>query len=277
VAGKQQGPVAESALRAALQSLPPDTLVWREGMAGWKTAAEAGLAPPQFNAPPRFNAPPPATYGGFGRSAQSVQPAAGALQPATGGLRQSGPSAPASPAPAYGASSQNAPPAQAAAAPIRQAAPQSAPIAGQPTPPEMHWVLLLVLSWVTGGLAGVVWGFKQAAFVKKIDPANQAIPLLAASLVAMAIQVAVMLSAISSRSMSAMTSATGVAMLLNVVIVVVWVVAVFSMRTSIVRHYNSVEPIGLRLSGVMTLFFSVLYFQHHFSRIAAWKKTGRWG
>jgi hypothetical protein len=276
VAGKQQGPVAESALRAALQSLPPDTLVWREGMAAWKTAAEMGLTAPQFNAPPRFNAPPPATYGGFGQSARSAQPAAGAPQPSPGGFGQTGESAPASPAPASGGFSPNAPPAQAAAAPTRPAAPQRAPMAGQPAPPEMHWVLLLVLSWVTGGLAGVIWGFKQAAFVKKIDPASKAIPLLAASLVAMVIQVAVMLSAISSRSMSAMASATGVAMLLNVVIVVVWVVAVFSMRTSIVRHYNSVEPIGLRLSGVMTFFFSILYFQFHFTRIAAWKRTGRW-
>ncbi len=39
-------------------------------------------------------------------------------------------------------------------------------------------------------------------------------------------------------------------------------------------YYNTVEPIGLRLSGVMTFFFNVFYFQHHMSRIVLWKLTG---
>ena len=34
------------------------------------------------------------------------------------------------------------------------------------------------------------------------------------------------------------------------------------------------EPINLRLSGVMTFFFNILYFQYHFTRIAEWKRTG---
>jgi len=51
-------------------------------------------------------------------------------------------------------------------------------------------------------------------------------------------------------------------------------VAIFKMRTSMESYYNSVEPIGLKLSGVMTFFFNVLYFQHHFSRISRWKQTG---
>jgi hypothetical protein len=50
--------------------------------------------------------------------------------------------------------------------------------------------------------------------------------------------------------------------------------AVFQMKDSLENYYNTVEPINLRLSGVMTFFFAVYYFQYHFSRIAAWKKTG---
>jgi len=49
---------------------------------------------------------------------------------------------------------------------------------------------------------------------------------------------------------------------------------VFGMRRSLLNYYNTVEPIGLRLSGVMTFFFSVFYFQYHFTRIANWKQTG---
>jgi hypothetical protein len=47
------------------------------------------------------------------------------------------------------------------------------------------------------------------------------------------------------------------------------------MRSSLVQYYNTVEPISLKLSGVMTFFFNIYYFQHHFSRIAEWKRTGR--
>ena len=51
-------------------------------------------------------------------------------------------------------------------------------------------------------------------------------------------------------------------------------ITIFSMRSSIQTYYNTTEPIGLRLSGVMTFFFSIYYFQYHFTRIADWKRTG---
>ncbi len=50
--------------------------------------------------------------------------------------------------------------------------------------------------------------------------------------------------------------------------------AFFGMRDSIERHYNTVEPINLRLSSIMTFFFNVIYFQYHFTRINEWKRTG---
>ena len=46
------------------------------------------------------------------------------------------------------------------------------------------------------------------------------------------------------------------------------------MQSDLEDHYNTVEPINLQLNGVMTFFFGILYFQHHFSRIAQWKKSG---
>ena len=52
------------------------------------------------------------------------------------------------------------------------------------------------------------------------------------------------------------------------------IIGVFGMRRSLVNYYNTVEPIGLKLSGVMTFFFAIFYFQYHFNRIANWKQTG---
>ena len=139
-------------------------------------------------------------------------------------------------------------------------------------PPQMHWALVLVLSWITFGLAGLIWAFKQAGFVKKIDSGSKATMLLAASLVLMVIQVALYVVMINSPSDAAAISA--IVSLLNLAILVFGLMAIFGMRKSIVRYYNTVEPIQLKLSGVMTFFFSVLYFQYHFSRIGKWKTTG---
>jgi hypothetical protein len=64
-------------------------------------------------------------------------------------------------------------------------------------------------------------------------------------------------------------------MLLNIVILAAALMALFGMRRSLVGYYNTVKPVGLRLSAAMTFFFNILYFQYHLSRIAQWKKTGQ--
>jgi len=148
-----------------------------------------------------------------------------------------------------------------------------APGAG-PMPPEMHWALVLILSWFTMGLVGLFWAFKQANFVKLIDPASNAVKMLMVALGGMVVQVLLYIVAMASRSMTLMAMMGVIMMLLNAVILVAGLMAVFGMRRSMVNYYNSTEPMGLKLSGVMTFFFSILYFQYHFSRIARWKKTG---
>jgi hypothetical protein len=151
----------------------------------------------------------------------------------------------------------------------------SMPVPGGPIPPNMHWAVVLVLSWITFGLGAVIWMFRQAAFVKRLDPGSRAVALLVASVLAMACQAWLVF--VKFRSLSAGEAAAALSgfVVLNLLIVALSLVAVFAMRRSIVRYYNSVEPIHLKLSGLMTFFFSILYFQYHFSRIAGWKKTGR--
>jgi len=51
-----------------------------------------------------------------------------------------------------------------------------------------------------------------------------------------------------------------------------WLVAAFNMRSSIEDHFNTAEPIGLSLNGVLTFFFSIYYFQYHFTRINEMKR-----
>jgi hypothetical protein len=252
VGGRTQGPVPESALRGILQTLPPGSQVWNPALTGWKTAEEAGLTPP----------PAPVRPSAYASGVPSSAPPPGGFPP------PSAPPAGVTPRQAFGQSASMAAPAFGPAGTV------SAPIPGSPAPPNLHWVVLLILTWFTAGLAGLIWWFRQALFVKKIDPSSKAVLLLSAVVIAMIVQVVVVLGAMSG-SRAAIATASGVAMLLNLVVIVAGVATVFSMRSSIVRYYNTVEPIGLSLSGVMTFFFSILYFQYHFSRIVQWKNTGR--
>jgi hypothetical protein len=52
-------------------------------------------------------------------------------------------------------------------------------------------------------------------------------------------------------------------------------VAVFNMKDSLENYYNSREPIGLQLSGVMVFFFATFYFQYHFNEITQRHKAMR--
>ena len=141
-------------------------------------------------------------------------------------------------------------------------------------PPDWHWAVVLILSVFTYGLGGIIWAFRQALFVKKLDPASQGVLYLGLSCGAMAMQVALYVIAFTAMASGDGAWVVTAIMVLNLVIVVLAYVAIFGMRRSLINYYNSVEPIGLRLSGAMTFLFSVLCFQHHLSRIAAWKKTG---
>ena len=218
------------------------------------------LSPPSALTPPGYNPPPP-VYNQPPAYAPPPQPM----------YAPSGPQAPA-PVPFAPPPHMGYPPQPQPA--YAQAASQAPPFGG-PMPSEMHWVVVLILTWFTFGLGGLIWGFKEAIFVKKVDPASKAVIMLAVALLVMVGQVILFFAASGLGSAEGMLAMTGLIILLNIVIAIFGLVAVFGMRSSLVRYYNTAEPIGLKLSGVMTFFFNILYFQYHFSRIAEWKKTGQ--
>ncbi|WP_164546964.1 MULTISPECIES: DUF4339 domain-containing protein [unclassified Variovorax] len=136
----------------------------------------------------------------------------------------------------------------------------------QDLPPKLHWALVLLFTVLTFGIFALVWPFIQSTWVRKIDPRSNATLYLAGN-VALAI-VGNLMDASSS------PSTQGAGVLLQIVSYVLFFCGYYSMRRSMLDHYNGVEPIGLRLSGAMTFFFSILYLQYHMTRIAKWKQTG---
>ena len=142
-----------------------------------------------------------------------------------------------------------------------------APGAGQIVPPNLHWALLLILSitWIFA----FIWALIQAAYARKLDPNSSAlwafilwIGLSSADLV------------LNYQAVTAGGQAPQYAAYLGIGGIICYFWGVFATRKSMVTYYNSVEPIQLKLSGVMTFFFGIYYLQYHMSRIAHWKKTG---
>jgi hypothetical protein len=128
-----------------------------------------------------------------------------------------------------------------------------------PSPPSVHWALLLV---AIAGTEGLVLRFVHPPFREL---------LLNLVIAAWPLYLCVWLRKIVPQSLSlywALASlATG--FLFSWLL---WIVVIYEVREDLLEHYNRREPIGLRLNVLLTLFFSFVYFQFHLRRIALEKR-----
>ncbi len=139
-----------------------------------------------------------------------------------------------------------------------------------PLPPNLHWGWLLLLSLVTRSLFAIVWAFIQANWARSLSGKNKALVQCAIGAGCDAVGGAAILAGASSEIPALIVFG----FLLWIPGCVCVMLSMFSTRRAMVEYYNSVENIGLKLSGVMTLFFSTFYFQYRINRIARWKRTG---
>jgi len=278
--GQQYGPYSMAQLQSMKsQGQVADTdLAWGEGMASWTPLSQvmagsgAAAAPqpaPQQAAQPQYT-PQAQSYTPQQQYSpqpqQQYSPQASYTPPAQQQYSPQGA--------AYGAAPAVAPYQPQPYTPGY--APQ--PGAAGPLPPGLHWGLVLALGLIVPFFA-IVWFFIELGFVKKIDAASQATKqlIMAIGSVIGGIVVAFVFAAVAASA-----NAPGIAMFGGVLAfagyvmcIVFSIMCVFGMRRSIENYYNTVEPIGLRLSGVMTFFFNIYYFQYHFTRINEMKLTGR--
>jgi hypothetical protein len=152
-----------------------------------------------------------------------------------------------------------------------------------PVPPDLHWALVLLIGFFCN-IFTLVWIFVEAGFVKKIRPASNHLTLIIIGVVMYCVSMIVCYVGFIALIASSQGNEPPVGPLaaLGMLFLVgglggwaLYIIGNFKMRAAMMEYYNTVEPINLRLSGVMTFFFALFYFQHHFSRIAAWKRTGQ--
>ena len=143
-----------------------------------------------------------------------------------------------------------------------------------PNPPNLHWALVLLITFLTCGLFSMIWLVVEGLWLKKVKPDTKAVTYLT---ITVSIYILIFVSAIAQgvaagASGHKQPGLQGIILLLELGHFVLYLFSVFTMRSDIEEHFNAAEPIGLNLSGVMTFFFAVFYFQYHFTRINEMKQ-----
>lgn len=155
------------------------------------------------------------------------------------------------------------------------AASYAAPAISQyPPPPNLHWALVLLFTFLTCGVFSMIWLIVEGVWLKKVKPDSKGVRYL---MITIAIWILMIVLAVAQgvavgSSGQPQPGLRGVVGLLDIGYFVFYLIAVFAMRSDLEDHFNTAEPIGLSLSGVMTFFFAVFYFQYHFSRINEMKQ-----
>ena len=155
-------------------------------------------------------------------------------------------------------------------APGVQGAPQEAPMGVIYPPPALHWGLVLLFTIFTCGIFAWIWCIVQAVWVRKIRPQNTGLfYYITALVVNYGGSFALIFLLLANSEIRVMMQF--IRFILTLVVCAIYIVGSFNIKAALEDYYNKEEPIGLQLSGGMTFFFAVFYFQYHLSRIREMK------
>ena len=151
-----------------------------------------------------------------------------------------------------------------------------------PPPPNIHWAVLFAAQFViaiiaiifapkawwglVSNLAFDLWAIYLCLWIRRLEPGTMSIYWCAAYV---ALQISFN---IPGAPVPANTGITLFAAALGLICIAMWIATIFLIRAELHYHYNQREPVGLYLGGVMTFFFSFLYFQYHLYKIAQLKQ-----
>ncbi len=157
-----------------------------------------------------------------------------------------------------------------------------------PDPPNLNWGLVLLFDVLTCGIFQMVWNIMMAAWFRRVSGNAKVLTYYIVSAVLLLVQ------GIAAQAVGFIAGSFGAGRynggtvnagphaallgLYGLLVLGTWIirlVARFTFRAELEKHYNGPEPLGLRLSGVMTFFFGGIYFQYHLNRINEMKQALR--
>ena len=151
-----------------------------------------------------------------------------------------------------------------------------APGAESSDPPNLSWVLVLLFAFFTCGIFAVVWNLVLAAWFNRIEPARKILTYYIIATVLVILNLGGSYGSVIVAMHHGVVTRHPLASMIGIGAWVARLIARFTFRSALEDHYNRVEPLGLRLSGVMTFFFGCLYFQYHLNRINEMKQALRY-
>jgi hypothetical protein len=159
--------------------------------------------------------------------------------------------------------------------------PGYAPQPGAPTnayqdPPNLHWGLVLLFDFLTCGVFQIVWNFVIAAWVKRVHPPSQGIIYYAVGYGLALVQTGFYYPVIITTIHGGVPHAGSGLGFLGLISLIIRIVGHFNIKSSLEEHFNTVEPINFRMSGVLTFFFGGLYIQSQLNRINEIKQAVRY-
>jgi GYF domain 2 len=175
------------------------------------------------------------------------------------------PGASAIPAPVYAA-----PPAYP-----QPAYPQSTGIP-YPDPPNLNWVLELLLGFFTCSLFVVVWNLVIAAWANRVQPASKALMYYIVATVLIFIHAGTYSGVVITVMNHGHPHRSLLSTLIGLASWVARLIARFTLRDTLEQHFNGTEPLGLQLNAVMTFFFGGIYFQYKLNEINQIKQAMRY-
>jgi len=145
-----------------------------------------------------------------------------------------------------------------------------------PDPPNLNWGLELLLGFFTCGIFVVVWNLIIAAWANRIQPTSKALIFYIAATVLIVLNLGGSWGIFIALAHHAQPHRSVLGSLISIACWVVRLIARFTLRDTLEQHFNGPEPLGLRLSAVMTFFFGGIYFQYKLNEINQIKQTLRY-
>ena len=145
-----------------------------------------------------------------------------------------------------------------------------------PDPPNLNWGLELLLGVLTCSIFVVVWNLVIASWANRVEPAGKALMYYIVATVLFVLNFGGSWGTMISIAHHNQPHQHFLGSLIGVAAWVVRLIARFTLRETLERHFNVTEPLGLRLDAVMTFFFGGIYFQYKLNQINQQKQALRY-
>ncbi len=142
-----------------------------------------------------------------------------------------------------------------------------------PDPPDLPWWLATLLAIATGGIFIVIWDIVQAAWLRRVKPASNALALYVALAVVYLLRLPSSWETINYNLFGGPPVGPHHGFLLFLVWLGLFLASRSVLRRDLLEHFNGPEPLGLRLNSFFVYLFGGLYIQYHFNQINEIKRA----